>query len=87
MKLRKAVSVLLGVALLLSLSACASDAAAVFVQSVAELSDIGGIAPGDRFAGIVVSENVAEVQRDSDKTMRARRSLHRRLAMSRRFGR
>lgn len=69
MKLRKAVSVLLGVVLLLSLSACASDAAAVFVQSVAELSDIGGIAPGDRFAGIVVSENVAEVQRDSDKTI------------------
>ena len=29
----------------------------------------GGIAPGDRFPGIVVSENVTEITRDSEKTI------------------
>ena len=51
-------------------AACGESGTAVYVQSVAELSGLGGIAPGDRFAGIVVSENVAEVDRDSDKTIK-----------------
>lgn len=42
---------------------------AVYVQSVAALENMGGIAPGDRFAGLVVSENVAEIKRDADKTI------------------
>ena len=67
MKMRKIMAVAL--AALLCLSACGSSGTAVYVQSVAELSGLGGIAPGDRFAGIVVSENVAEVSRDSDKTI------------------
>ena len=54
-------------ALMLVLSGCGEDSAAVYVQSVAELSNIGGIAPGDRFAGIVVSENVAQIQKDGDR--------------------
>ena len=57
-------------AMLLSLCACGDGGTAVFVQSVAELGGLGGIAPDDRFAGIVVSENVAEVNRDSDKTIK-----------------
>lgn len=57
-------------ALLLGLCGCGESGAAVYVQSVAELSGMGGIAPGDRFAGIVVSENVAEINRDSDKTIK-----------------
>ena len=56
-------------ALMLCLTGCGESGTAVYVQSVAELSGMGGIAPGDRFAGIVVSENVAEVNRDSDKTI------------------
>ena len=56
-------------AMLLSLSGCGEKGTAVYVQSVAELAGMGGIAPGDRFAGIVVSENVAEVDRDNDKTI------------------
>ena len=43
--------------LLVSLCACnSSDKTAVYVQSVAQLSNMGGIAPGDRFAGIVVPD-------------------------------
>ena len=55
--------------LMLCMTGCNEGGKAVYVQSVAQLSGLGGIAPGDRFAGIVVSENVAEVHRDSDKTI------------------
>ena len=70
MNLRKYLACILA-ALLLCLTGCGDSGTAVYVQSVAELSGLGGIAPGDRFAGIVVSENVAEVNRDSDKTIRS----------------
>ena len=50
------------------LSGCSSGTA-VYVQSVEVLSSLGGIAPGDRFAGMVVSEHVTEVRKDSDKTV------------------
>ena len=53
---------------LLSLAGC-GDSTAVYVQSVEALSNLGGIAPGDRFAGVVVSEHVAEVKKDGDKTI------------------
>ena len=56
-------------AVMLCLSGCGDSGTAVYVQSVADLAGLGGIAPGDRFAGIVVSENVAEVNRDNDKTI------------------
>jgi len=53
----------------LALSACEEQEQAVYVQSVAELAGLGGIAPGDRFAGMVVSENVAQIQKDPDMTV------------------
>lgn len=52
----------------LMLTACSSGPA-VYVQSVEVLMNMGGIAPGDSFAGIVVSEHVTEVKKDSDKTV------------------
>ena len=67
---KKWMMIALTAAMLLGLCACGDSGTAVFVQSVAELSGMGGIAPDDRFAGIVVSENVAEVNRDSDKTIK-----------------
>ena len=54
--------------LALLLSGCAHRTA-VYVQSVEVLSGMGGIAPGDRFAGIVVSEHVTEIKKDADKTV------------------
>lgn len=51
------------------LCACGDDGTGIYVQPVAELIELGGIAPGDRFSGILVSENVAEIQKDSDKTV------------------
>ena len=56
-------------ALTFSLMGCGSDENAVYVQSVADLSGMGAIAPGDRFAGMVVSENVTEIKKDSDKAV------------------
>ena len=54
---------------LFTLAGCGSSGTEVYVQSVAELASLGGIAPGDRFAGIVVSENVAEIQKDGERTI------------------
>ena len=70
MNMKKWMVRVLTVALLLSLCACGDSGTAVFVQSVAELGGMGGIAPDDRFAGIVVSENVAEISRDTEKTIK-----------------
>ena len=54
MKCKRCLSVLLILGLLLSVAGCGSKENAVYVQSVADLAGMGGIAPGDRFAGIVV---------------------------------
>ena len=72
MSLKKWCSMLLALALLLCISACGSSENAVYVQSVAELSNLGGIAPGDRFAGLVVSENTTEIEKDSNKSVAER---------------
>ena len=68
MKRKQWLAIAMALGLCLSMVACGSDAA-VYVQSVSELVAMGGIAPGDRFAGIVVSENVTEIQKDADKTI------------------
>ena len=69
MNIKKLISLLLALGLLVCLTACGGSKNAVYVQSVKTLAGYGGIAPGDRFAGIVVSEHVAEIQKDGDKTI------------------
>jgi len=70
MNVRKWLALALAAMLIVSLTACGSNSGtAVYVQSVADLSGMGGIAPGDRFAGLVVSESVVEIQKDGDKTV------------------
>ena len=56
-------------AICLMLSGCGSSGS-VYVQSVEALSNMGGIAPGDHFLGLVVSEHVSEIKRDSDKAVK-----------------
>ena len=56
-------------ALLLSITGCASNGSAVYVQSVSDLTQMGAIAPGDRFPGMVVSEDVTEIEKDGSKTV------------------
>ena len=70
MKLRKWCARLLCIASLFALTGCGSSTNPIYVQSVAELSAIGGIAPGDRFAGLVVSENVAEITKDENRSVK-----------------
>lgn len=55
--------------LLLALTACSQNESHVFVQKVSDLSAMGGIAPTDWFSGIVVSESVTEIKKDSDKVI------------------
>lgn len=69
MNMKKWLSAMLAAMLLLGLCGCGENGSVVYVQSVAELAGMGGIAPGDRFAGIVVSEHTAEINRDSEKTI------------------
>ncbi len=70
MKCKKWLALALAACLGLGLCACAADDGAVYVQSVAELSGFGGIAVQDRFAGVLVSQNTASVQRDESKTIK-----------------
>ena len=69
MNQKRWISFLLALGCIFALTGCTSGETAVFVQSVADLSGMGGIAPGDRFPGMVVSENVTEIQKDGDKTI------------------
>ena len=67
--MKRKLAAALACALCLTLSACGSGGTAVYVQSVERLAAMGGIAPGNRFLGLVVSEHTAEISRDSDKTI------------------
>ncbi len=69
MKMKRAVSAVLVLCLCLVLAGCSQDTA-VYVQSVRTLGGMGGIAPGDRFPGMVVSEHVTEIQKDGDKSVK-----------------
>ena len=57
------------VCLVLCLCGCSSGNA-VYVQSVEVLSNLGGIAPGDHFLGMVVSEHVTKIDRDQEKSVK-----------------
>ena len=67
--MKRKLAAALACALCLILSACGSGGTAVYVQSVERLAAMGGIAPGNRFLGLVVSEHTAEISRDADKTI------------------
>ena len=67
--MKRKLAAALACALCLTLSACGKGGTAVYVQSVERLAAMGGIAPGNRFLGLVVSEHTAEISRDADKTI------------------
>lgn len=69
MNMKKWLAAALALCLVMALTGCDENETAVYVQPVADLINLGGIAPGDRFPGVVVAENVAEVEKDSDKTV------------------
>lgn len=63
--MKKGICVLLALVLLLSLCGCSGDSTPVTVQRADRLMS-AGIA-GERYAGVVVSSDVAEINRDSSK--------------------
>lgn len=69
MKGKNKVAFALFLSMMAGLVGCGNSDGAVFVQHVSDLSGMGGIAPGDRFGGMVVSENVSEIQKDEDKSV------------------
>lgn len=68
MKVKRLLSGVCALCLCLTLAGCGGGTK-VYVQSVARLMALGGIAPGDKFAGLVVSEHVAEIEKDADKAV------------------
>lgn len=70
--MKKWIARFLSLVICLTLTACGAEENAVFVQKVGNLSDMGGLAPYDRFPGIVVSENTTEVEKDSEMTIEER---------------
>lgn len=67
--MKKAAAVLLAGCLMLGLTSCSVKENQVFVQKVSDLSQMGALAPTDKFSGMVVSESVTEIQKDSDKVV------------------
>ena len=61
MKVRAWLALALILCLAVSLAACGSNDTAVYVQSVSDLTGMGGIAAGDRFT---------EIKKDSEKTVK-----------------
>lgn len=66
MNVKKWIACLLAVCIVLSLAACGETLPSVYVQNVGKLMNMGAIAPGDRFAGIVVSEDTAQIEKDNE---------------------
>ena len=66
--MKKWIGLILAAALLLS--GCGGSKESVYLQSVEALSNMGGIAPGDHFLGLVVSEHVTKIEKDSDKAVK-----------------
>ena len=66
--MKKWIGLILAAALLLS--GCGGSKESVYVQSVEALSNMGGIAPGDHFLGLVVSEHGTKIEKDSDKAVK-----------------
>lgn len=65
--MKKLTLIVTALALMLGICACGSDGAGISVQRADQLAAAGQA--GDRYAGMVVSENVVEIQRDSSKTV------------------
>lgn len=69
MKRNRWLAGVLALTMAFALGGCAENGTAVYVQSVQELSGMGALAAGDKFPGMVVSEHVTEIKRDSDKAV------------------
>ena len=69
MKMKRFFAAACVLCLAVGLGGCGGGGTKVYVQSVERLMAMGGIAPGDKFAGIVVSEHVAEIEKDADKAV------------------
>lgn len=66
---RKWIAALLCTATFTGLWGCSQKTGPVYVQNVGEIVGTGSIAMQDKFAGIVVSENLTEIPRDESRTI------------------
>lgn len=66
MKFRKTAALCLVLCLAIGSTGCGKEKTAVYVQQV---SDLTGFITAERFTGMVVSEHIAEIKKDSDKSV------------------
>ena len=66
MKLKRLAAFGAALCLAVGLNGCGGDETAVYVQQVSALS---GISSQDHFSGMVVSDNITEIKKDSDKSV------------------
>ena len=69
MKGRKWAAFAAALCLTACLAGCGEELPSVYVQNVGKLMSQGAIVPGDRFAGIVVSEDITQIEKDSEMTV------------------
>lgn len=69
MKGKKWIALSMVLCMVLGLAGCAEDLPSVYVQNVGKLMNQSGMAPGDRFGGIVVSEDITQIEKDSEMTV------------------
>ena len=69
MRGKKWIALSLVLCMALGLAGCAEELPSVYVQNVGKLMNQSGVAPGDRFGGIVVSEDITQIEKDNEMTV------------------
>ena len=69
MKGKKWIALMLVLTLAAGLTGCGEELPSVYVQNVGKLMSQGTIAPSDYFAGVVVSEDITQIEKDHEMTV------------------
>ena len=69
MKGKKWFALILVLTLAVGLTGCGEELPSVYVQNVGKLMSQGTIAPSDYFAGVVVSEDITQIEKDQEMTV------------------
>ena len=65
----KTIALCVALCFVLTLAGCSEELPSVYVQNAGKLMNQSGIAPGDRFGGIVVSEDITQIEKDNEMTV------------------
>ena len=69
MKGKKWIALIMVLTLAAGLTGCGEDLPSVYVQNAGKVMNQGTIAPSDYFAGVVVSEDITQIEKDHEMTV------------------